>query len=350
MILFAKAANDERAEIERQLDNVERRYRRMIAEWLERVKDEDTISAVRDALERGNAERAVEIINEQSNDFSAPIFEIMIAAAVAESARLKPKVTAITVIPEGRQPPTARPLAPTPPTAAPTPPLSVGVTFNPGNPRAEAIIRETSETFIREIDQSTRETIFETLRQGQQTGASPAEMARSIRRNLGLSKRQLQAVENYRRLLEAGSREALDRELRDRRFDPSVRRAKTKPLTAAQIERMVERYREKAINNRAITIARTESLSAMNKARLEAFRQGLEQAGIDPSRASKQWISSRDPRVRDQHVTLDGQVVPVDQPFVAPNGDLLLTPGDRSLGASASNLVNCRCSAIFSVN
>jgi hypothetical protein len=333
MILFAKAIDDEHAAIERQLDGVERRYRRIIADWLERVKDEETISAVREALERGNVEQAVEIINDQSDGFRAPIYEIMIGAAIAESARLKPKITAITFIP-----------------GQPVPTPAIGVTFNPGNPRAEAVLRETTETFIREIDQSTSETIFETLRQAQQTGASPAQMARDIQRNLGLTKRQLEAVENYRRLLEAGSKEALDRELRDRRFDPSVRRARTKPLTPAQIERMVERYREKAIANRAITIARTESLSAMNKARLEAFRQGLEQAGIDPSRATKEWLSSRDARVRDQHVTLDGQKVAIDQPFVAPNGDRLLTPGDRSLGARASNVVNCRCSAIFSVN
>lgn len=328
MLLLAKAADDELAEIERQLDGVERRYRRIIADWLDRVKDEKTISAVLSALERGDARRAVEIINEQSNDFSAPIFELMIAAALAESARLKPKIIAF-LIANGQD-------------------ASVNVSFDPGNARAAAILRETAQTFIREIDNSTRDTIYQTIANGQQTGASPAEMARQIRRNLGLTTRQMQAVENYRRLLETGSREALARELRDKRFDPSIRRGK--PLTQAQIDRMVDRYREKSINNRAITIARTESLAAMNKARLEAFRQAIETAGIDPSRAMKEWRSTRDDRVRDQHITLDGQQVPIDQPFIAPNGDLLSTPGDGSLGARASNLVNCRCSAIFSVS
>lgn len=327
MILFQKAVDDELQAVERLLDGVERRYRKIIADWLETVKSEETISAVLEALERGQVERAIEIINSGSKQFSAPIYEIMIGAAIFESRNLDSKIVAYLI--ENKLP------------------ASVGVSFDPGNPRASQLLKETAETFIVELDQSTRQTVYATLAEMQLAGASPTQMARAIQGNLGLTTRQLEAVNNYRRLLEEGSLEALDRQQRDRRFDPSVRRAKERPLSPEQIDRMVERYKQTAIKNRAITIARTESLSAVNAARFEAFRQSLEATGIDPTRAVKEWRSSRDNRVRDQHVSLDGQRTMIDQPFIAPNGDRLLVPGDRTLGARPANIVNCRCNALY---
>lgn len=82
---------------------------------------------------------------------------------------------------------------------------------------------------------------------------------------------------------------------------------------------------------RATTIARTEIGRAMEGAR---FVQ-LKQAGV----ATKVWISSRDTEVRDLHRSIDGEEVPVDQPF--SNG--LMYPMDPA--GSAAQTVNCRCTA-----
>lgn len=66
----------------------------------------------------------------------------------------------------------------------------------------------------------------------------------------------------------------------------------------------------------------------------------------------KQWLTSRDSRVRTptksspfDHRSADGQVVPIDQPFLV-SGERLHYPGDRSLGASAGNVINCRCTVV----
>jgi hypothetical protein len=40
--------------------------------------------------------------------------------------------------------------------------------------------------------------------------------------------------------------------------------------------------------------------------------------------------------------SMDGQTVPIDQPFVTPEGHLLMHPGDRSKGAPAGTMINCR--------
>jgi len=51
--------------------------------------------------------------------------------------------------------------------------------------------------------------------------------------------------------------------------------------------------------------------------------------------------SMRDDKVREQHQQMDGQVVPVLEPFTAPDGTQGLYPGDSSF--SAENSINCRC-------
>lgn len=56
-----------------------------------------------------------------------------------------------------------------------------------------------------------------------------------------------------------------------------------------------------------------------------------------------QWITMRDERVRKTHQEVDSRILPIDEPFVVGNS-LMMFPGDTSLGADASEIVNCRCS------
>jgi len=58
----------------------------------------------------------------------------------------------------------------------------------------------------------------------------------------------------------------------------------------------------------------------------------------------KEWISVGDSRVRPAHLTADGQQRPMNEPFEV-DGQQLRWPGDRSLGASLKNIINCRCGA-----
>lgn len=58
----------------------------------------------------------------------------------------------------------------------------------------------------------------------------------------------------------------------------------------------------------------------------------------------KVWTAILDNRVRDAHAIADGQVRKIGEPYEV-NGELLKHPGDTSLGASAGNVINCRCSS-----
>jgi len=60
--------------------------------------------------------------------------------------------------------------------------------------------------------------------------------------------------------------------------------------------------------------------------------------------AYKEWLTAEDDRVRETHQEADGQVVPVDQPFIV-GGEALDYPGDP--GGSDEEVCNCRCTVIY---
>lgn len=71
--------------------------------------------------------------------------------------------------------------------------------------------------------------------------------------------------------------------------------------------------------------------------------------GPVPVEAVKEWVSQGDERVRPAHAAADSAQVAANQPFTV-GGERLMHPGDTSLGASAGNVVNCRCSAVHDVD
>lgn len=88
--------------------------------------------------------------------------------------------------------------------------------------------------------------------------------------------------------------------------------------------------------NASIRNARTAITYAQNKGRLDAFKRA-EGMGINQG---KQWIACMDGKTRHWHVQLDGEVVPLDEPFVNDYGEIDF-PGDN--GADPANVYNCRC-------
>lgn len=93
---------------------------------------------------------------------------------------------------------------------------------------------------------------------------------------------------------------------------------------------------------RAERIARTEVIGASNFGAQEAART----TGLT---LVKEWISTRDERTRGQettdefdHASADGQTRNLDEPY-SISGEAMLFPGDGSQGASAGNVINCRC-------
>lgn len=91
--------------------------------------------------------------------------------------------------------------------------------------------------------------------------------------------------------------------------------------------------------NRMRTFSRTAMTGAQNAGR-QAQMEDAEDQGI---KVKKRWLATLDNRTRDTHAELDGQEVPVDQPFEV-DGMEIMFPGDPN--ADPSLVYNCRCTMI----
>ena len=223
-------------------------------------------------------------------------------------------------------------------------PAGVTFQFNVLNPKTAEQVYNYSYSLISEISSSIRETVRHVMTDGVISGRNPLDIARDLRDSIGLTERQTMAVENYRRLLENGSSEALSRGLRDRRFDGTIEAG---DLTPEQIERMVERYRERYVKYRSETIARTEAIRSVNAGNLEMWRQAAEEGRVDPAAVRRFWIYTSDGEARDSHVEipeLNPDGVGLEEPFNSPLGPIMY-PGDP--GALPGNTINCRCSLVI---
>ena len=220
--------------------------------------------------------------------------------------------------------------------------LELVVGFDQVNTRAVRVMQRERLRLISNFTAEQRNATRSALIEGIRRGDNPVDQARNFRNSIGITDRQQRAVDNYRRLLQSGSSEALQRELRDRRFDRTVRRAirTGEPLTQEQIDRMVERYAERTRAFRARTIARTEALRAVHQGSEEMYNQAIEQGVLNSDQLLRTWHDADDRRVRSSHNRLDGLQRRIGETFPGDDGPLRF-PGDPE--APASETVQCRC-------
>jgi len=299
----------------------EKRIAQAIRDYLAIVNSEVVVSVITDLLERGRAEDAIAYLNTYVNrigDTIPSIWQEVGEDAMDDLRQLLPAA-------------------------------AVGISFDVTFPRAAELIRANRLEFIRDFTESQRDTLRQVLERSMIEGSGTEATARAFRSAVGLSPVQETAVANYRRSLEANSRHALDYVLRDRRFDRTVTGAieRDRPLTAAQIDRMVDRYRARRIAARAADIARTEAHDAFSAARLEALEQMVEETGIDRGRVIRIWNVTPDKRLRDWHATMSGQERKLGETFEDGLGNQLRRPGDRQ--APAETVINCRCTETFRI-
>lgn len=157
--------------------------------------------------------------------------------------------------------------------------VRTGLSFRLPNPRAQVAIRHRVTKLTGNVTQTTIQRVRETIEQAMQEGVGVSEIARRVREDA---------------------------------FGGTITRT------------------------RARTIARTETVGALNEGQWVAATQG----GV---MQSKRWLSQRDGRVRESHVTADAEGwIPIAARF--SNG--LLYPHEA--GAPAAEVVQCRCGSQFS--
>jgi hypothetical protein len=322
--IFTKAGVETDLErLERVLSRMEADVQAAFARFLREATDPDVIAAVADKLERGDIQGALDLIEPFIDSFANVLPKIFIDAADSETDSLVGQI---------------KPLRAT-----------IGVSFDPTNPLAADLMRKNRLEFIQAFTDEQRAATREALASGFEIGQGYAGMARSFRDSIGLSPGQIRWAANYRRLLEQGSRQALDRALRDMRHDGAVERAfdAGKPLDAERIDAMVASYQRNALAFRANTIARTEAVRTLSEAQDESFRQVQRLAQLPDDRVIQDWHTTMDGRERFTHGVMNGQSRPLGVPFDSPSGAQLRYPGDGL--APIEETANCRCRRTFRV-
>ncbi|MEU4106868.1 phage minor head protein [Streptomyces tanashiensis] len=122
----------------------------------------------------------------------------------------------------------------------------------------------------------------------------------------------------------------LERGIREQESIPDIAARVSTVLTATGSERWP---------HRAVTVARTETMAAVNGGVWRSAQLEAEQRG-DPA-PFKQWVSTADPRTRETHREADKQRTLLTEPFRV-GGAQLLFPGDPT--GPANEVINCRCS------
>lgn len=245
--------------------------------------------------------------------------------------------------------------------------------FNRLNPALITWLEGYSLNLIRDIETGTRAAVRQALVDGMTKGVNPIQQARQIKQAVGLTENQAKSVANYRKELETfhlkrsakrwglgNERSQLSgvqvmpvdpktgkpkdgieaRRLRDQRYDGKLQRAmdQRKPLKPEEIDKMVDRYQERMIQNRARTIARSESLRATNVGVHEAWRQAIEDRKVSGSLVRKRWVLAKDERTCKICTGIfkaqPKRGIPLEALFANPNGEPLKGPIAHP---------NCRC-------
>lgn len=207
--------------------------------------------------------------------------------------------------------------------------------FDVLNPRVLDAVKNLDTRVVQGLATEVRATVKAASTAGIELGWHPRKTARLVRDVIGLAPNQVNAIQNFRGMLEAGDRTALTRALRDRRFDKTLEKmlgAGGQGLQPAQIDKMTGAYQQRMIAFNTETHTRTIANDSQKLAQRLSWTDAGAQGFVDTSRLMRTWVSTGDDRVRPEHVEMNGESVPFDAPTFS-NGESI--PGDSTYG--------CRC-------
>ncbi len=234
--------------------------------------------------------------------------------------------------------------------------LRLNIIFDARHLRGEQQLAQYGAQFVQGVTDDVKAMLRTALTDSLSRGQGAKAAARSIRDMIGLTDTQAGWAINLRRKLETDPASLLAEfaadgyKLRDKRLDGIVRRAvkADQPIAAADIDKIVTTYQNRAIRWRSENIARTETLRAVQAGNFEAYQQAIDSGKIAAQNVRKVWNSAHDNRVRHTHRVLDGESVGINESFVSPSGARLRYPLDPT--APLAETVSCRCNLTYRID
>ena len=323
------------------LAKIEPQFRQAFIEAFQRVADAAEIARIADLIEAGQIDAAARALNVNPT--------VLAALHEAERAALVTGGNLVLSVLRIRDPFTGS---------------RVVLGFDGRAIRAEQWAAQTSSRLITEIVEDQMQMAREVIRAGIEAGRNPRQVALDLvgridkmtgKRSggfIGLTRQQAQWVMNAERQLRDLDAGYFSRARRDKRYDRLVMRAikDGKPLAEADIRQIMQRYRDRLLNLRGETIARTEALNALRAGRHEGYQQLIDSGNVRADQVTVTWSATMDGRTRDSHQALNGQNIRFGQLFTSPlTGARLEYPGDTTHGAPGEETIACRCLAEYSI-
>ncbi|TPN90148.1 head morphogenesis protein [Mesorhizobium sp. B1-1-5] len=240
------------------------------------------------------------------------------------------------------------------------------VRWDARNLAAEQWLQAHSAQLVTGIVQDQQNAIKTALETGLARGDNPTKTAVTVvgrvsavtgRREggiIGLTGPQSSFVATARDELLSGDpaqmRNYLERTRRDKRFDKTVAKAIAdgKPVPAAMVDRITGRYADSLLKLRADTIGLHETFAALGASKDIAFRQQIEKGTLQAQHVTKGWKHTPQEHGRMQHIAMQGQVVPFDQSFTAPDGTAI--PYPHAPGVPTMHTLGCKCFAEYKID
>lgn len=187
--------------------------------------------------------------------------------------------------------------------------------FDVNHPEAERWARIYAGELVRGLTRESQRAMAHAIAEFIRLKIPPAEGARMLRRMLGLTPNYARAVVNF----QTG--------LRERGFDSRYIQAKA------------DEYSRRLLNHRARTVARTETLRALQEGQRQSFSQAVEQGVLLPNRTRRQWVTANNELVCTAICQpMDGALTTLEEPWSTPVGPL-----DKPTDSHP----NCHCAQVL---
>ncbi|WP_426126322.1 head morphogenesis protein [Pararhizobium sp. PWRC1-1] len=313
-------------------------------EAIEAIKSSIVLKSIVDRLERGDIAGAVAAVQFEPEAFAA--LELSLREAFNAGGINMVQSLPSLISPDGTR---------------------VLFQFGVRNLEGERLIREQSSILVTNITEDQREALRMGFEAGLSKGQNPTKTALDVvgRLNritrkreggyIGLTSRQVEFIDKAKANLLSGDptsmRKYLDLKTRDKRFDRTVAKAirEGKPVDADMTRKIIMRLSDKNLLLRGETIGLEETRTALFSVRDNAIRQQVEAGKITAQEVTKKWKHSGSEHPRMQHVQMATQnAVPLDMPFVAPDGTMLMYPHDPK--APARHRIGCKCRVEYDID
>jgi SPP1 gp7 family putative phage head morphogenesis protein len=210
--------------------------------------------------------------------------------------------------------------------------------FDRTNPEALKWARERSAMLVTEVTAETRDAIRQVVARAFEEGIPPRQAARLLQDVVGLRTDQVNGVLSTRKkLMDAALRaDKLGRAVAVKLPNGASIMVPPGGLTPEKMSALLKRLAEKARRQRALLIARTETIAASNAGQQELWRQAVEN-GLLRGNELQRWSVAHDERLCDVCRPLDGVVVPLGAKFQTSLGPVTGPPAHP----------NCRCAVVM---